>query len=1646
MGGEERYLIQVGIDWSEGKKSTQEFLASVQARIAELQAKAGQTAAQGGLNPSQVGDQLGQLELALQKVKALAANVTLPGVAEGLRQLEQLESLLKTGQGFNFNGYAGDRAQAPLTAAFNRSVNTGGVIVGPGGDEEEKSAAQKQRDKAADTRTLAADDEYLKATADLAAARKTLAANTSAALAADRLYLEETVRAATEKLQLESAERSVQAGDQSYLEATVLGATTRNALEAIERGMKAGNEAYLESTALAAESRLLLSAVENETLAQSSTYLATLVRDETAKNNLAAIENETFAASGTYLASLKRATAAQEARTTAEGGTAATSATPKRGGFLGGLSGFGGGDVGAGFGQRLASSAAFFASGTLIFTAINELRQSSEAAQKLQVQLSIIKSQLEDAGDTGSAAFERINDKILQVSINTGTTADEVALVSRRLAGVFADDQGTPNFTKGLAEAQDAFKLQAVTGLPTKEITDDLVAISSAFDVSFKNIGDLSIGLGQTFGQSEADIIQFTAALAPTAQALGFTAEQLAGLGAVAQEFSGQSGASLAENFRRILPALQQNQTKIFDIFAGSGDSKTLDSLIENFAKNDIPSVLKNLIEGYKTLNPQQQNLLASTVGARREAGAFFTILEHGDATLRGLGTTTQQYAGDLDKRFNEVKDTVSFAFKQMNRALEEFAITLFQSGIGEALTDIAHVAGILFAVAAQLLNVFGSLNDMTHGLGGELIGLYLAFKGIAAIWEKLIALRTVGIFGGLLRGGGAAVAAESAGGIGVLPVAEGAAIGAVGPRMSVAAGALLKNASIGNAGLTGFWGTEGGVSGAGAIGAGLASFIAVAAPFIAFLALSKLYTTVQEVGASIGNAKNDLRESVLADLKKGLSPDQIRSRIPKDSDLSFGESLASYVTGQGTDNPKDVVDQVIQKFYVDATQKYSDQQIAIFKDYLNHLTSDDKTKLPGQFGRPDPSKTSDALAGDYFATQLGETGQKVTDNLKAHPDDPQAKADFDRFVAEILKSDIPQVIKDKIKNSQDQATKVLAALAEEQKQLQDATAIDTAITNEEAALSIGSGSSQVLIDKLRQSDAILEKAIKAGIEAGNDVSVTIAQLAKQKEKLSQQLVTNYDEKFNLNQTIAGFTGADTPAENVDAAKEKALKFLADSGVSRTEKIKAATDLAKAEQAAYKQQVDDAKTLSEKIALANQGFSFSDEAQVAIAQAELLTQQNQDVLTKVASDIGVSVYELENLVSFAMVDFGKSGLEIVKGIIAAQLDLLAKKSQLDLAAAKISNDYSAYSADVAGIYNLDKDLKGVDTSGLDAAPPPKKGGLSAADKHSIQQQGISSAQEDANAALDVEAARADGDAIELARIAKERANIEARFAVTNAEKLKALADSITADFGITKANLQYNVALRDLANAQAGDDPVVVARNALDTANEAAANAHGPIAAANAQAAQIRAEHVVAQTIQDLADSQVGILIAMSEASGDSVKVAQLKLKELTDRLANADALGLNEGQRNALAAQITTAGAELRDQTLSTKHSDIEFQLAIGAITKGQAIAALQELMTIPNLTKKEIQDIQQEIYNLRKQLGADYKFNLPSVLGLPTVYEVRRLGQSGGGLSGGYQDNRIININISALTNASPGDIANAVSGVIGPPNQFSTYSNKY
>jgi hypothetical protein len=120
-----------------------------------------------------------------------------------------------------------------------------------------------------------------------------------------------------------------------------------------------------------------------------------------------------------------------------------------------------------------------------------------------------------------------------------------------------------------------------------------------------------------------------------------------------------------------------------------------------------------------------------------------------------------------------------------------------------------------------------------------------------------------------------------------------------------------------------------------------------------------------------------------------------------------------------------------------------------------------------------------------------------------------------------------------------------------------------------------------------------------------------------------------------------------------------------------------------------------------------------------------------------------------------------------------------------------------------------------------------------------------------------------------------------------------------------------------------------------------------------------------------------------------------------------------------------------------------------MGQITTSQLVGYLQSLLQIPDLTEDQVRDINLQIKRLRQELASDLQFNLPTDLGLPTLYEVRRLSQSSAaGLNyqagqGVTNNNQVITVNVNG---GDPQQVFDAVSAAVNAPPRSGNYASLY
>lgn len=224
----------------------------------------------------------------------------------------------------------------------------------------------------------------------------------------------------------------------------------------------------------------------------------------------------------------------------------------------------------------------------------------------------------------------------------------------------------------------------------------------------------------------------------------------------------------------------------------------------------------------------------------------------------------------------------------------------------------------------------------------------------------------------------------------------------------------------------------------------------------------------------------------------------------------------------------------------------------------------------------------------------------------------------------------------------------------------------------------------------------------------------------------------------------------------------------------------------------------------------------------------------------------------------------------------------------------------------------------------------------------------------------------------------------------------------------------------------------------------------GDEAGANRAAAQINSIKIQMienqrsrrEAIRSLADAQSGIMKALADAAGDTVKSAQISLQKSQNDLAEmlSSPGDFSDQEISGKRAEIISNAAAVRDAQYRKSTDDIDFNLELERITKNQAIVQLQAMRQLYLGNEQITREIDRKIHELQK--SSNDAFNLPEKLKLPTLYEVRRLSQSASpndpftGIptrGGGYSDNRQIDIKITVQDGTSKEEMISVLNDAL-------------
>lgn len=1288
-------------------------------------------------------------------------------------------------------------------------------------------------------------------------------------------------------------------------------------------------------------------------------------------------------------------------------------------------------------GRRFATTVGFAASSAVLYGGVSAIRTLITDAEELEAQLNILESQynaLDIAGELPNAKAS-----IFEISRETGISTAQSAELAVQFTGAFRDAEGAA--TDVAFEAQRiASEIAQIAELAPTEIFNDLVPSARAFATdetaegqleALERLGDLTLQARNLSGVPAKELLDFLGRVGPVAKTAGLEIERLNAVAAALLQGSAVGGAGLGEQFGRILTEFGSTSRTLIDAIQGTpafaGAFSDLDGTLSELAAGDA-TALFGILEAFKEferVDPQGARDFITEIGGRRE-GATLSALFQNAAVALDVYAASSDAAGTRQDEFERKTETLRLQFQQFTAQLEQFGLEFFDAGLKDALGVLLESAELLLDVFGPLARAFADFNEATHGLPVQLLTIAAAVK---AVTVAMAALQGTALFGRT-----APTAAVGRGGLaGFLGLH-------IGRQYALPRGQIGPPTPPAQQGRRGIFGAPGGLGTALSVGG-------------AVLAVSELQQTISNQRSVAQAQINGFEELVKQRTAEGFSDYEIRQRISDLGSPSTVERIGNFF--RGTKSAASEALNAQQRSEAERFRSDRAESLLTLDDnqLLSLVQSDDEVlnyvldDLEEATNRKFTSEGVDRLDELYSTADVGGVAQRTRRLVEGYLEDP-ANNDFDRFenlIGRLAEGSELSYVADALvdylgERSRDtKVTDALARLADEERPQSLEQAISLYNSNEITYTEVTA--------TLEAEIAQLDKDI--ALFRGEKNFDIVAQIFEEKLALQGTLAELFAARvtptFEFEDLLADISG-ESSADNQTRLLERLRGLQSDPDATPEVRGAVLESVLKAQQETAKEYVDSAETQAEAIRRFEQGFVLDDSVREELASQLLSLPQTTDAIAVVADDIGFTVEQITSAMELELLGFAGAADKVLGAIDEARERLRRFEENPGLLYGSIRAREAA--AEEAGASVSAYDI----VEAALAEDIPTTGRLSP-DSDPREKSSTDDAQAEYEAAqlalLDIDAARADGDAVELARIAQRRASLAESFAKTDAEKFKAQADLIKANEELDDALFGQASAERDLVVAEHGDDPVYAAYAGLVDANRAVDDASGPTARAEALAAQIRARRAMSDAIRDAFNAQLDLLSAVAEQEGDAVKVAEFGVDSAQRALNDGIKNGLTADQLAPLRADLIRAETGVRDAILSEEQQLINFQLEMGQITSQQAIASLQALLAIPEINEKQFQAITLEIKRLRDAAGQDFQFNLPTQLGLPTVYEVRRLNQSGaGGQVGasGYNDNRQITVNVTANTNADPNQIATAVADAVGDPKRYGTVDRRY
>lgn len=1560
---------------------------------------------------------------ARESIAAQAVAQRAPGIAADRRAANRL-----------FGAQAGAQANARLIEPQNVDV-----LAENSNSQARLSAAVRE---AADR-----EGELTAVTARLQQLRVSLAEGVQRSLAADRDYLQSTVRLAVSRDQLAAAELRATGGN-----AAAMGAAVDRA---VERRFNANNQAAAVAIETVQSERVLDSEIDRAAAIRAR---RNAVQEGLAQRDLVETGGAPLRGGGTAFQRMQ----ANFAQRSGQG-----PADPQRFQTLGQY-----------VGTRAVTTAAYGLSGAVIYGGVTAIQSMVEQTENLQERFALLQNQFEQTNRAG--ALPEYRRAILDIARETGITADVVADVGYQMAGAF------DNTIEAADNLRAAMQLSRVSGLEVEDVTNDLTAATATWGMTSREIGDVLVGVERRYGLEVAQSIDIVGQMSNTAAQAGLTFEEMGEMIGAVGRVSGRSSNAIAESFNRILPSISGSASQINEVYAqamqgGQIDTAAADEMLQSLAQGDTGVALMQILRDWDRFQGPMQDQLIEILGGQRESQTVIPLVQERRRVTEGAARRPGADANALETRFNTLQQTLGQRLAQLGERFRQLGMQLGEAGLLDAMGGLALGLLTILDAISRLLSGFNWLDDHLGNLPSRLIAVVIALRLLQAVWRGFQGLRgeaqnifTNGIFNRRNQQAAqdAAQVGQSAGRTGPPPVlvspnAPRNVVGPTqpirpigplpvlvspndlrnlaGPSRDVPARAVRESVFVAGAG---------GVQETRRVVQETASATAAATAAAASgrtmgQRVGQAFTTTStNIVTALQNAWLRARGQIarLGQINaasplpgvpgrllgaEGSRRQRISGFLTGGAAGGLGGGLAAFGGIAAAGGAVLALAETIQ----DTRQQLGQQQRGI-RDQLAGRSVQELRQLRGQNRDNWATNIGSRLGltqsvGRTFNTAIQQSSVRefeIAVEQGFMGQDPELKNVLQELKQNQGRGRAGEAARtrlDQLSAEQQQTVRELMAsghTAEMTGQTQGQSDID-AMTAAAGSFDIGALPWDQYIAQTRAAVERLR------VQALGRNPQAIANYQQGLQHMNQALDQNMQTRMQL---IEGAVGAATTPDETAAILNRSAQQL-DAGRIDTRQRIADNFIGR---------IDPATQV--RVSEARGAAPTQDTAKARLAQLTEARDRRQQAFEQATANVTdpARIEELRKL--FQMSPENMAEIQSLQMYLFQQIfdmgGITTQASQLQQAAQNLFSLQQAQAqTQIAGLYDpaaIARVQAGVAQNQMTAAqavtdPDERAAAVENARTAAVQASRQAQDVQDrvAQSRLALIGTRTGRDPLRNAQNQIDQGRLALRQARGDEAATNAAMQQIEqgqqameeAQTGIARARI-------GLFRAQHPEDVIAAAQADQREADLAVRNAHGEAARLDALAQRVQADRAMQDALRDVFNSQSELLEAQFSASGELALAAQEGVNRAQRALDDARARGAAAEVINRLEAEAVTARDRLGDQQEADMRDMIDFDLQMGYIGRDAAIARYRAML--PLLDPREQRDMLLAIQRLEQEAagGAEgLQFNLPTTLGLPTLYTARRMAQETMGdtrmyASGGVgvapttnNDNRVVTITLN-------------------------------